>query len=887
MFGMPVPKSNNGDVGSGGYQYGEYDGVMDVEAILHTTPGAPPTPTVSPDIADCDAGGYGNYVSLHSDTRSGSAATPLARGAPRKPTRVSAGSAQNGDNETIMLSSTATTPRFAGAVADNNPDGAAPSTRHNTRKPMQTDDVVHLPAIGNQQPARKKTSDTFPTRVRAAAPAQDPSKSVTTPTHNGYSRAVGAGAKSVTSVGNLDSLPVPVESYGAIASNHYNGSTTTGTHRPPYHAPPLSPVSTQRRHEANDLNGTKATGNNTIGSSIGASSQDNSKRHQAATSETAQRGDSAGMDEVDYTRGHGEKRIAAHNTAGSSSGDGNSSASKTNGWVKEEARRLDGIACSSPSPRKTATPPASSDPRGPRDAVKNSFRSRNVAQLVASQFPQERMRDKTNQSNSNANSSSSGGGDLEMIRNDHAKVNTSPAPVAPKPHVWTGDYEMVSSSGVGSADLSVVQMPKVGTSRPFANGFKPSTDVGGNIINTRSSAKSIARTATQTFHPPPSEVESSTPGNGSTSPTESAITPVRRVFTRPQKPASSSCGAAVQTGRNTSPPPHAPPMQPPTSPTTAATGNPLSPSDSMPHSAAGSSSPPPARVPLASGVAALAARGDKQPSSLHTSSASHRRIMNAVDTSQQSLIHSRSTEEQVSLTHRSSEGPSHDSASASGMGLPYTDERRAALEAWADVPVLTVTIRGQTPTPIQNAREEAKMCACPANAQQMYPPVNGQGRQEVAGEPCDMNYDVHNVVVQLRHRNRPLMMNYPPRLPLEMDMRPRLRRQRTPRSFYGNRMPHVGDAWFREALKDVATVKSPDLESLEKREEAEFIRNGGDPATRRNRYGQANKPHAQQQQQQQQQRQRPPQQRGSGGADAGAEIDVMNRNALRMEQAAS
>ncbi|KAG5502658.1 hypothetical protein JIQ42_05727 [Leishmania sp. Namibia] len=872
MLGKPASKSNSGDVGRGGYEFGEYDGVVDVEAILHTTAGASPNLAGSPAVADGDIGVYENHVSLQSDHRNGSASTPLGRGPPRKPVRMSAGPACSGDSQSTMPSSTAAASRYLVAVAGKSSDGAAASTagrrtnssylsteaeahdagalptRQGTRKSTYSDDVVYLPAIGNQQQMRKKGSDAFPSRVRAPLPAPDPLNfaALTTINHS-RTRASGSGAKSVTSTGNLESLQAPNDICGATSHNQHNGPATAGAPRPPYHAPPLSPLTTKGCHSTDDTNGPNAAGNTTNGSGVGDSLQEVSTRHRLAMDRAAKRGESVEVGKGSHMNGHCGG-AATHNTTGSGS---IVPASKTNGWVKEEARRLDQRVCTSCNTAATSRnePQASGDPI-------DGFTSRKMVHQGASQFPQERMEDTLSKSSNSTQSPAADGSNTAMGHNSadgHActKLNTSPAPVAPKAHVWAGDYEMANTPGVGSTTFSIVPMPKVYPSRPLAGGLKASMAVEGSSNNNRSCAKSPTRTSVQVLHPPPSEASAGPFVNGVALPTESAITPLRKVFTRPQKPAPSTNGAAADAVPNACPIPQVPLTNPPTSPTMATTAT-ASRSSTAPQSTAASSPPAPWKTAMTPSHAVAAAKGDKSLSAPHTPALSHRSNMSAVGTSQRSQVHYSSAGQQVPLTSGSSRMSLLDQTRVSGVDLPYSEQRRAALEAWADVPVLTVTIRGQSLTPTQRAREMAKTSARPAAARQMYAPVNGQGRQEVAGEPCDLNYDVHNVVVQLRHCNRPLMMNYPPRLPLEVDMRPRMRRQRTLRSFYGNGMPHVGDAWFRDALNDARMVDSPDIEAMEKREEAEFIRNGGDPATRRNRYGQANNVHAHQQQHQRQ-----------------------------------
>ncbi|KAG5480025.1 hypothetical protein LSCM1_06446 [Leishmania martiniquensis] len=867
MLGNPLSKSNSGEMGrGGGYEFGEYDGVMDVESILQSTAGASPNLAGSPTVVDGDIGVYGNQVSLPSDNRNGSAPTPLGRGAPRKPTRMSAGSTCSGDGHSIRVSTTAAAPRYPVAVAGKTPDGAAASTagrrtnslylsaeadahdtgtlstRQGTRKPTYLDDVVHLPAIGIQPQMRKKVGDAFPSRARAALSAPDPSTStISAVISHGSARSSGVGAKSIPSAGNLESLQPPIDSCGATSSTQYNGSAVLGPHRPPYHAAPLSPLRTKGRHCTNDTKGTGAASKITNGGSVGASLQDVSTRNRSAIDGAVKRGESVEAGEGGHMNGHCS-RAATHSTAGS--GDVVTT-SKTNGWVKEEARRLDQRACTSSS-------------------------------TAPSQFPRERMKSKLcgGSSSPNAGSRPSARGHNDSEEGATCtKLNTSPAPVTPKAHVWAGDYEMAGTPGIGLTNFSIVAMPKVCPSRPLAGGLKASAAAEGGSSNNRSSVKSPA----QTLHHPPSEATAVSSVNGVASPTESAITPLRKVFARSLKPASSTNGAAAQAAPNARPIPHVPLTNLPTSPAMDTTAAPNS-SSTAPQSAA-ASSPPVASAP---GYSVAAVKSDKSLSAPHTPTLSHRSMMSVVDTSKHLHAHGSSARQQGPLTSGPSGMPQLHEAQMSEMGLPYSDERRAALEAWADVPVLTVNIRGQSLTPTQRARESAKTHARPSAARQMYAPVHGQGRQQVAGEPCDLNYEVHNVVVQLRHRNRPLMMHYPPRLPLEVDMRPRMRRQRTPRSFYGNSSPHVGDAWFKDALNDARTVDSPDIESMEKYEEAEFIRNGGDPATRRNRYGQANNAHAHQQQ-----HQRPPQRGNVGAAEVGTAVDATNRNPIRMEQPAS
>ncbi|GET88162.1 hypothetical protein, conserved [Leishmania tarentolae] len=867
MLGMSVSKSSSGD-----YLYGEYDGVMGVEAILHTTGSDSPIRTGSPVLADNDVGVYGNHISPQSDNRNNGIHTPLSRGAPRKPARMNANIAGNGDNESSMLSSAATASGTHGAVSGSSSDeAAAPSagrrtngphtsseadkhdagtfpSRQGTRKAMHTDDVVHLPSIGNQQQMRQKNSEVFPTRARGTASVPDASGAATSTTSGaGNTRTAGTGAKPLTSTESLEPLQTSKGCYGAASSNQQSASAAERKQKPPYHAPPLSPMTVKGRHGITDTNGTDAAGSATIDSSVGASLQDVGTRHRPVTDGTVKRGESLGTNEGSYMNGLCSRSTTHKTTCNNSNA---VTVSKTNGWVKEEARRIDSLTSAS---RSTTTSPRANPP-AVEDSI-NSGKTRNLARQVVSQFPRERMKDSSDKSSSGAKCPSAGANE---DGSGHTKVNTSPEPTTTKAYVWSDDYEMASTPSISSTNFSVAPMPRV-SPRQVASGLKPTTAVDRN---NRNDTKTPPQADVTPVHPLSAETVEAASGNGVTSSTELAHTPPRKVFARPQKPASNNSGAAAQ---STCPTPHVPLTNPPS---TTATSSRFS---NAAQNAAVASSPASLKTAQASANAVATAKGDRPPSAPHTPTLSHRRVMNAVDTSQHFT------------THIPGPVAAHGQAGDAEMGLPYSDERRAALEAWADVLVLSITIRGQGMTPTQKARETAKMRARPDDARQMYAPVNGQGRQEVAGEPCDLNYDVHNVVVQLRHRNRPLMLNYPPRLPLEVDMRPRMRRQRTPRSFYGNRMPHVGDAWFKGALNDARMVESPDIDSLEKREEAEFIRNGGDPATRRNRYGQANNVYGHQQQQQQ----RPPQNGGVGGAAVETGINAMNRNGVCTEQPAS
>ncbi|CCW66408.1 unnamed protein product [Phytomonas sp. Hart1] len=100
---------------------------------------------------------------------------------------------------------------------------------------------------------------------------------------------------------------------------------------------------------------------------------------------------------------------------------------------------------------------------------------------------------------------------------------------------------------------------------------------------------------------------------------------------------------------------------------------------------------------------------------------------------------------------------------------------------------------------------------------QWYPrPQSGQVKPEVAGESIEMNEQLHNDIIHLIQKRRALVLEYPSVLPCKLDEMVRQRRPRTPRSFYGPPKPHVGKDWFRDAMKHVKRVLSPDFSKLDK-----------------------------------------------------------------------
>ncbi|CCW64456.1 unnamed protein product [Phytomonas sp. EM1] len=109
---------------------------------------------------------------------------------------------------------------------------------------------------------------------------------------------------------------------------------------------------------------------------------------------------------------------------------------------------------------------------------------------------------------------------------------------------------------------------------------------------------------------------------------------------------------------------------------------------------------------------------------------------------------------------------------------------------------------------------------------QWYPrPKLGHVKPEVAGESIEMNEQLHNDIIHLIQKHRDLVLEYPSKLPCELDEMVRHRRPRTPRSFYGPSKPKVGKNWFHDAMKSVPRVPSPDLNRLD-REDAAAKNNG-------------------------------------------------------------
>lgn len=922
------------------YEYGEYDGLVDLDAILHgaadptttatagDTPGVSgragatsPTPNIGCLIGSDGTDGYANYTSLHgphnnsnnNSVELGPMPSPHGRSPARKPHRDRAQRGRtlspdrypgaHGSNDSMSCTNggypammnnggvsasvaaagapVATTPNLRGGSSKrsesaksnrgggggssaNSHAGVAaavgtPSGSHHNHDSNEA--VTHLPVILPAQ-QRRPTETLLQPRVRVSPLTQEGTNTAshsnssstaaaisstgTTP-HNARTatsvppfaqNARPGGAKTVMSASNLAALQRNGNEH-ANAGPRSTGTSTTKV--PPYLAPPLSPLLHTRVMNTPHASVAAAV----TGGAVTATPR-------PATDASVKRGDAPGVAQQ-------QSQQHTNNNNNDNVADLESSLTRSNGWVKDEVRRI----------------------------------NRNSGE-AAGGFQQERLRPSSTHSSTALNENSyvngsggAGGGERENgadhvphssnihHHNDNSgsgsnrangeagqgKVVTASAPAAPRAPVWANDYEMDHTDLVGcsnTADFGV--MPKVAAPPRPQRAKKTLSDSVGK------------RPAP--FRPPP-PVPSTPPVGSTTSPVESVISPLRTAAQQ-RNARQSDADGSTEAAKVQPPLPAAPLLGLSAGSETGPVNKPATNAADMAENAvlAGSSHPPP-------------------PPPFHISSTlAHRRVMNAVDTHV-------STPQDLAADRKPVATPAaapHDDVSAVKVRPPYSDDRRAALEAWAAFPALDVAIRGQSPTTTQLRREHDLAAARPLAAQQLYRSVKGQAPQEFAGEPYEMNYDVHNVVVQLRHRNRPLMLAYPPQLPLELDMRPRLRRQRTPRSFYGKRFPHVGDTWFRNALDDARYISSPDIESMEKREEEEFLRNGGDPAHRRNRYGQANNNNHNNNannnnnknnnnnnnQQQQQQQQRPSPHSGAGAPN----LEEMNRNAVRMEQPA-
>ncbi|KPI85044.1 hypothetical protein ABL78_5906 [Leptomonas seymouri] len=885
------------------YEYGEYDGLVDLDAILHgsatpstSLPGmsngegvAATSPTSNHSgSAVCD--GAGEYPNLmmqqgHNNNNNnancreqGSTSPPHSRPQAWKQSRdlVARGGAQgankcvprsNGsypvtmkENDVIQSAASAQAAAAPTSRSDayRRGEGAkghrSSNTNHNnsgsayrisTPPSIGADEGVRLPVILPSQ-QRRPTDGLIQSRVRVSPLTQETTKTApTTPAMNPTvktSSKTPHNARSVTSISPLANANsggaktvMSASNLAALQKNcnerAYTGPLSTGTSSgkaPPYLAPPLSPLHTRAHPPPPTV--TAATTSSNTSPSMGGGAVTTSAGH--ATNGTSRRGELLDVGRPPST----------HTTMI----DITNPMARSGGWVKEEVRRIE-----------------------------------HSSQELAAGFPQDRRR----QSGAYPSSTS---GSVESMRCStevdagRGKANTSSTLTAPRTPVWSNDYEVGHTDFVGlstSADFGA--MPKV-VAPPLSQRAK----------------KTLSDSSNRRLAPcrPLPVVPSTPPAGKIASPAEAGTSPVR---TGAQKRPLRQFDSERQSRTAAAAPSSLPvPLVNHMANSKNNNGGPNA-AQASPADLNGNRT---SRVgnTAAAGVAAASSK-DAVCAPYTSGVASHRRIMmRAVDThasASNELAGDRKaaaggiTSSSAAFTTTQDDG-SNGVSSATMPQLPYTESCRAALEAWAAFPALDVTIRGQAPTATQLRRERDLAATRHLVARQLYQPVKGQAPQEFAGEPFEMNYDVHNVVVQLRHRNRPLMMAYPASLPQELDMRPRLRRQRTPRSFYGKRFPHVGDAWFRNALDGARLIESPDIESMEKREEEEFVRNGGDPAHRRNRYGQANNHHTnanhqqqpppQQQQQQQQQQRLPP----HAGANTPS-MDQVNRNAVRMEQSAA
>lgn len=857
MMSDPLTQSSSKPVHM--YEYGEYDGLVDLDAVLHgaattTTMSATvndgaaapsPTPNLSCLVGSEETGTYSSYQNVqgrnnhlnsHNNNDSGELGptpSPHGRSPARKPMRdpVARGSlassadrypGAHGSNSSaprsnggypmtldegdaaVSTAPTTTTVTATAATAaappgsrggqrkrgesanglrnnnNNNNNQSHATTTTTTTQTHSSDTGVHLPVILPSQ--QRRPADTMPpSRVRVSPLTQEHTAAAAGLTFN---TATPINARSAASVSPMAQNTRPIGAKTVMSASNlaalqrsgndrvHTGALSTGNSSnkvPPYLAPPLTPLHTR----ANPLLPTTAP---------------TPAPHRLAAEASTKRGESS--------------ESASASAPHTSGAEKTSSARPSNGWVREEARRID-----------------------------------RTSQEMSPGFPQERLRQTSPSSGATssvetgqttAEATGSGG---HATTGGRGKTNTSPAPsTAPRAPVWANDYETGRNDLVGCTTTTTTDfgaMPKVAAPPLPQRARKTLSD---------SCKKSPA------FRPPP-HVPSTPPAGKLTSPVESVILPLRTVAQRAARPSNANAAAVAAAA----------------------------------DSGVGTASKPNPATDAASGP--------------HTPGTTHRRVMNAVDTHAGTpsdlSADRRATPIIVAVNSgKTVPGAREHASSLAKASMPYADDRRAALEAWAAFPALDVTIRHQSPTAAQLRRERDIAASRPSAARQLYPAVKGQAPQEFAGEPFEMNYDVHNVVVQLRHRNRPLMLAYPPQLPLELDTRPRLRRQRTPRSFYGRRFPHVGDAWFRSALDDAQHIESPDIEAMEKREEEEFVRNGGDPAQRRNRYGQANNNTNNNNNNQHAQNQNAPRAPPHSGAGA-PNIEQMNRNVVRMEQPAA
>ncbi|EKF30157.1 hypothetical protein MOQ_006038 [Trypanosoma cruzi marinkellei] len=126
------------------------------------------------------------------------------------------------------------------------------------------------------------------------------------------------------------------------------------------------------------------------------------------------------------------------------------------------------------------------------------------------------------------------------------------------------------------------------------------------------------------------------------------------------------------------------------------------------------------------------------------------------------------------------------------------EKRWPEIEMWAAAPLLMVT-----PPPNPNS--------------------STAGVIEYAGEQLELDWNLHNVIAQVFHEDRPQNLTYPEKMPLELEKTKTKRRPRTPRSFYGVKGTRKSPDWFRHALGDIKRVNSVDLDAIDAAEVSKKI----------------------------------------------------------------
>ncbi|EAN91565.1 hypothetical protein C3747_64g138 [Trypanosoma cruzi] len=126
------------------------------------------------------------------------------------------------------------------------------------------------------------------------------------------------------------------------------------------------------------------------------------------------------------------------------------------------------------------------------------------------------------------------------------------------------------------------------------------------------------------------------------------------------------------------------------------------------------------------------------------------------------------------------------------------EKRWPEIEMWAAAPLLMFT-----PPPNPNS--------------------STAGVIEYAGEQLELDWNLHNVIAQVFHHDRPRNLTYPEEMPLELEKTKTKRRPRTPRSFYGVKGARMPSDWFRHALGNIKHVNSPDLEAIDAAEVSKKI----------------------------------------------------------------